>query len=95
VAESEALLVACKGNDAISRRDYAILRCLHDLGLRTVEVARLQLADFDWKAGTVRIRGKGHRVDVMPVPALTGEAIVSYLRQGRPRDAGAALFFRH
>ena len=95
VAESEAVLSACKCDDAVSRRDYAILRCLHDLGLRTVEVARLQLDDFDWKAGTVRIRGKGHRVDVMPVPALTARAIISYIRHGRPRNAGRALFFRH
>jgi integrase/recombinase XerD len=95
VAESEAVLSACRCHDAISRRDYAILRCLHDLGLRTVEVARLQLDDFDWKAGTVRIRGKGHRVDVMPVPASTGHAIASYLRHARPRNAGRALFFRH
>jgi integrase/recombinase XerD len=94
-AESEAVLAACRGNDAVSRRDYAIVRCLHDLGLRTVEVARLQLDDFDWKAGTVQIRGKGHRVDVMPVPASTGDAIASYIRHGRPRGAGRALFFRH
>jgi len=95
VAETEAILMSCKGNDPISRRDYAILRCLHDLGLRTIEVARLQLDDFDWKAGTVSIRGKGHRVDTMPLPAPTGQAIISYLRHGRPRDAGRALFFRH
>jgi integrase/recombinase XerD len=86
-AESRAVLAACWGDDAVSRRDYAILRCLHDLGLRTVEVSRLQLDDFDWTAGTVRVRGKGHRVDVMPIPALTGSAIVSYLRHGRPRIA--------
>jgi integrase len=94
-AESQAVLAACRGDDAVSRRDYAIVRCLHDLGLRTIEVARLRLDDFDWNAGTVRIRGKGHRVDVMPVPAPTGKAIVAYLRHSRPHDAGQALFFRH
>lgn len=94
-AESEAVLAAAKCHDATGLRDYAILHCLNDLGLRTVEVARLQLDDFDWRAGTVRIRGKGHRVDVMPVPASTGKAIVNYVRHGRPRNAGRALFFRH
>lgn len=91
----EAVLAACRGNDPVSRRDYAILRCFTDLGLRTVEVARLQLDDFDWNAATVRIRGKGHREDVMPLPAATAKAIVAYIRQGRPRNAGRALFFRH
>jgi site-specific recombinase XerD len=94
-AESEAVLAAAKCYDATGRRDYAILRCLNDLGLRTVEVARLQLDDFDWQAGTVRIRGKGHRVDVMPLPASTGKAVVDYVRHGRPRNAGRALFYRH
>jgi len=89
------VLAACRCNDATGRRDYAILRCLNDLGLRTVEVARLQLDDFDRQAGTVRIRGKGHRVDVMPLPAVTGKAIVEYLWHGRPRDVGRALFYRH
>lgn len=94
-AESEAVLAAARCHDPVGRRDYAILRCLNDLGLRTVEVARLQLDDFDWRAGTVRIRGKGHRVDVMPLPASTGKAVADYVRYGRPRDAGRALFFRH
>jgi len=94
-AESEAVLAATRCHDPVGRRDYAILRCLNDLGLRTVEVARLQLDDFDWRAGTVRIRGKGHRVDFMPLPASTGKAIADYVRYGRPRDAGRALFFRH
>lgn len=93
--ESAAVLAACRGKDPVSRRDYAILRCLSDLGLRTVEVARIQIDDFDWEAGTVRIRGKGHRVDVMPLPIATGKAIADYILHGRPSNAGRALFFRH
>lgn len=94
-AQSEAVLATAKCRDPVSRRDYAILRCLNDLGLRTVEVARLQLDDFDWREGTVRVRGKGHRVDVMPLLACTGKAIADYVRYGRPRDAGRTLFLRH
>ena len=94
-AESDAVLSVTRCCDATSRRDYAILRCLNDLGLRTVEVARLQLDDFDWQAGSVRIRGKGHRLDVMPLPAATGKAIVDYIQHGRPRNVGRALFYRH
>jgi integrase/recombinase XerD len=94
-AESEAVLAVARCQDPTSRRDYAILRCLNDLGLRTVEVARLQLDDFDWQAGTVRIRGKGHRLDVLPLPASTGKAITDYIQHGRPREAGRALFYRH
>jgi integrase/recombinase XerD len=93
--ECEAVLEATTRTDTVGRRDYAMLRCLADLGLRTVEVARLQLADIDWRAGTVVIRGKGHRIDVMPLPSATGKAIAEYVYRDRPNSEGPALFFRY
>jgi integrase/recombinase XerD len=41
------------------RRDYAMARCLVDLGLRASEVASIQLDDLDWREGTLRI-AKAH-----------------------------------
>lgn len=32
---------------ATGRRDYAMTRCVVDLGLRSIEVSRLQLEDVD------------------------------------------------
>jgi site-specific recombinase XerD len=77
------------------QRGYAMARCLVDLGLRASEVAALQLDDLSWHTGTVTIRGKSHRADVLPLPVPTGRAIVHYLRHGRRRNAGRALFVRH
>jgi site-specific recombinase XerD len=88
------LLKAFNRSSATGRRDYAITRCFVDLGLRTAEVARLQLDDIDWRQGLVRICGKGRRVDVLPLPRATGRAIVDYLRHGRPRTHSRALFLR-
>lgn len=94
-AELTRLLGAFDRTCASGRRDYAITRCFADLGLRTAEVARLQLDDVDWQRGMLRIRGKGRRVDVLPLPPVTGRAIVAYLRAGRPRSDARALFLRH
>lgn len=78
------------------RRAYAMVRCLADLGLRASEVARLRLDDLDWQAGTLRVaQGKSRRVDVLPLPAETGRAIVEYLRTERPRTVNRAVFVRH
>src|SRR5262249_29996557 len=44
-------------------RDYAIARCLTDLGLRAGEVARLRLEDIDWRKAIVRIVGSKSRRD--------------------------------
>ncbi|MFM0047283.1 site-specific integrase [Paraburkholderia sediminicola] len=81
---------------ASGRRDYAMARLLVDLGLRVGEVAALQLADVDWHEGTLRIRAaKCKRVDLLPLPALTGRALIDYERFGRPQTASRALFVRH
>jgi integrase/recombinase XerD len=93
--EIEQLFASFDRSRPVGRRDYAMTRCIVDLGLRAIEVARLQLDDFDWSTGTVQIKGKGRRVDVMPIPASTGTAIVDYLQNGRVRTTSRALFMRH
>lgn len=78
------------------QRGYAIARCLSDLGLRASEVARIELEDLNWYEGTLRIRTtKSRRVDLLPLPVPTGQAIVQYLRNARPKTASRALFVRH
>lgn len=74
------------------RRDQAIVLLLVRLGLRAVEVARLQLDDLDWRRGEVVIRGKGRRDERLPLPVDVGEAIVDYLRHDRPSVPDRALF---
>jgi integrase/recombinase XerD len=93
--EVRRLLSAFDRDTATGRRDYAITRCFVDLGLRTTEIARLQLGDLAWREGTVCIRGKSRRVDILPLPQSTGRAIVEYLRRGRPATPDRGVFVRH
>lgn len=92
--EIERLLAAFDRTRPGGRRDYAMARCLTDLGLRAREVARLQLEDVRWDEGTMRIRGKGRRVDLLPLPQKLGSALAQYLRHGRPRTPSRLLFIR-
>lgn len=81
---------------ATGLRDYAMALCQAILGLRVSEVATLKLEDFDWRKGTVRINvGKGLRFHELPLPAQVGEAIVRYLRDGRPPSRYRNVFVRH
>jgi site-specific recombinase XerD len=65
------------------------------LGLRAGEVAALSLEDIDWRAGELVVRGKGARFERLPLPHDVGEAIVGYLRDGRPATAqDRAVFVR-
>jgi integrase/recombinase XerD len=88
------LLESCDRTTAQGRRDFAILTLLARLGLRTQEVADLQLDDVDWRAGELLIRGKGQRWERLPLPQDVGAVLVDYLRHGRPRCLYRSLFLR-
>lgn len=92
----DTFLKAFDRSDATGQRDYAIARCLVDLGLRGQEVANLALEAIDWRRGVLTISSnKSKRVQQLPLPATTGEAIANYLRHGRPQTTNRALFARH
>jgi site-specific recombinase XerD len=88
------LLARINRHTAVGRRDYAILLLLARLGLRAGEVVFLELEDIDWKDGSLSARGKGGRRIQLPLPADVGEAIVAYLRHGRPRSTSRRVFLR-
>lgn len=82
-----ALLAGCDRDTGAGLRDYAVLLLLVRLGLRAIEVARLQLNDIDWHRAEILVRGKGNRDERLPLPHEIGEAVVAYLRDARPADA--------
>jgi site-specific recombinase XerD len=87
-----AVLAACDRDSAVGRRDFAILLMLARLAVRGGEVARLELADVDWRSGELTVRGKGGRVDVLPLPADVGAAVADYLVHARPVTAAPNVF---
>ncbi len=88
------LLASINRRTAIGRRDYAILLLLARLGLRSSEIALLNLEDIDWKAGRLNVRGKGGRQYELPLPKDVGKAIVAYLQHGRPHNSSRRVFLR-
>lgn len=93
-ADARAILHSCDRRSALGRRDYAVLITLLRLGLRRGEVAGLRLDDIDWRAGELVVRGKGGRLDRLPLPTDVGDAIASYLRRGRPVSDRRELFLK-
>lgn len=88
------LLASCDRRTAKGRRDFAILMLLTRLGMRAGEVAALELGDLDWRTGEIVIRGKGNRLERLPLPVDVGEALAGYVRRGRPRSEQPQLFLR-
>ena len=85
---------SCDRSTVVGRRDRAVLLLLARLGLRACEVIRLALDDVDWDQGQLRVRGKGGRQSLLPLPADVGAAIAAYLAHGRPPCADRHLFLR-
>lgn len=88
------MLSGCDRGTVAGRRDYAVLMLLTRLGLRACEVSALELDDVDWRAGELVIRGKGNRVERLPMPAEVGEALAAYVMGGRPLRSCRSLVLR-
>jgi len=92
--EVRRLLETVDRRTVSERRDYAIL-LLVTYGLRGHEVAKLTLDDIDWDRERLRIpnRKAGHST-AYPLAGVVAQALIDYLKHGRPETAERHLFFR-
>ena len=88
----QRLLDGCDRSSSGGIRDFAILTLVARLGLRSAEVARLELDDIDWRAGEIVVRGKARRHDRLPMPIDVGKALTAYLCNARPAVAVREVF---
>jgi integrase len=71
------------------------LQLLATYGLRQGEICKLRLDDVDWRAESLRIRHtKTSACSCMPLLTPIGEALLDYLRLGRPRVDRREVFIR-
>ncbi|SMD13779.1 site-specific integrase [Primorskyibacter flagellatus] len=76
-------------------RDHAILQLLATYGLRSGEVRNLRIEDIDWRGESIRIRhSKTGACSFLPLMAPAGEAVLAYLRSGRPVTEAREIFMR-
>jgi integrase/recombinase XerD len=88
------LLRAADQETPAARRDYALLLLMATYGLGAAEVLALQLEDFDWAGGVVRVRRPKTGVSIT-LPLLPGvaRAVATYLRSGRPPQLDTRALF--
>lgn len=92
--EVERMLAAVDRRSVVGKRDYAILLLLVTYGLRAREVAALTLEDIDWERERLKVpeRKAGHST-AYPLSSIVGQAIVDYLKHGRPQKPDRHIFF--
>jgi integrase len=92
----QRLLASIDRRSAIGRRHYAMLLLLAVYGLRAGEVVELRIDDVDWRARVIHVRrSKTGRPLALPLTTAVGQALVAYLRRGRPRTDAREIFVRH
>lgn len=87
------LLGSVRGNNAAALRARAVLSLLVVYGLRSGEISRLLLSDFDWRSETFTVNhSKRGGAQKYPLQHEVGDAIVAYIRKARPRSSNPSLF---
>ena len=66
-------------------RNRAILELLYATGIRSEELRRLGLDDWDQSANTLFVTGKGSKDRIVPVGAWVAPYLHAYLTKSRPR----------
>jgi integrase/recombinase XerD len=90
-----AFLKSIDRSDTRGLRDYAMFLLTATYGLRACDIAALRLTDIDWRAGTVRInQSKTKQPFILPLTDPVGDALVSYLRHGRPSSSYREIFLK-
>lgn len=90
--EVERVIDSCDIDTQKGLRDQAIILLLSRLGLRAGDIVAMRLDDINWNDGTLRVKGKGNREDLLPLPQGVGDAILAYLDKARPMVTVAQLF---
>lgn len=87
VRQMQLLLSSPTKDDSHFLRDAAVLATLYGCGLRVSEAATLSVDDIDFRAGFVRVRGKGNKERLVPFGPMTEQALKRYLNSPTRRDA--------
>lgn len=90
------ILEAVDRGNPCGKRDYAIILLITRLGLRSIDVKRLEFSDFDWPGNRLCVvqSKTGHKI-WLPLLKDVGWAVIDYIRAGRPVSDARQVFIRH
>jgi integrase len=91
----QSFLGAIDRSTHVGRRDRAMFLIMATYGLRASEIAALRLGDIEWRASRIRVpRPKSDTPLELPLTDEVGDALVEYLRDGRPHRPCREVFVR-
>jgi site-specific recombinase XerD len=89
------LLEAVDRSSAKGKRDYAILLLACRLGMRVGDIRTLKLDQLHWEDSTIEVtQSKTGTPLRLPLTSEVGEALIDYLKSGRPQTAHREVFLK-
>jgi len=89
------LLKAVDRSSPKGKRDYAILLLACRLGLRLGDIRTLTLDNLNWDADTIEMtQSKTGTPLQLPLTEEVGEALIDYLKSGRPQTSHREVFVK-
>ncbi len=93
--EIEQVLACVDRGNPKGKRDYAMLLMATRLGMRASDICGLTFENFKWESDTIEWRqGKTDKWVVLPLLTDVGEAVIDYLKYGRPPVDAKEIFLR-
>jgi site-specific recombinase XerD len=94
--EAERIFQAVDRSNPMGKRDYAIMMIAYRLGLRSADIRSLMFSEIHWKKNTIELTMKktGKSI-VLPLLEDVGQALIDYIKFGRPESDSNVIFLRH
>jgi integrase len=95
-SDSDKLLSHIDRSSPTGRRDYAVILLAARYGMRPSDIRQLRLDDIHWRENYIAFRqSKTGKNVILPLLAEVSEALIDYLRAGRPSTPVRNIFVRH
>lgn len=94
--EAEKIFQAVDRSNPMGKRDYAIMMIAYRLGLRSIDIRNLMFSEIHWEKNTIELTMKktGKNI-VLPLLDDVGQALIDYIKFGRPVSDSNVIFLRH
>ncbi len=89
------LLEAVDRSSPKGKRDYAIFLLACRLGMRVGDIRTLKLEQIHWEDATIEVTQSKTGLPLrLPLTSEVGEALIDYLKSGRPQSAHREIFLK-
>jgi integrase/recombinase XerD len=93
--EVNNLLASVDRGNPKGKRDFTMILLAARLGLRASDICGLKFENIHWETNTIRLVQKKTKENIeLPILTEIGNAIIDYLKYGRPKSDHPYLFLR-